>query len=217
MFVSNFEKEKEKINIDCGFLALKALSMGMPVRIDNHEFIMVDKIYLRQPIETTTDDEDCSTVESNLSQEDFVELANIKMTPVESNAISDALSLRSSEGYSVQVIINSLKKDFIEASKFDLIVKDKISSNTLMESNLESPSPAKIKPHSTVAFKGDGANILGSEIKRIDSVWHVDIQSSKDDPSFVWGTGISMNGDVTAPSCKLISKKEHDLNQNMSL
>jgi hypothetical protein len=216
MFVSNFEKEKEKPNSDCGIIAFKAISMGIPVRIDNHEFIMVDKIYLRQPIETTTENEDCSIVETSLSQEDFIDLANMKMTHVESKAIIDTLSSPRKHGYSVQFIISSLRRDFIEASKFDLVIKNKISSETLMESNLDYPAPAKIKSHSTVSFKGDGANVLGSEIKRIDSVWHIDTQENND-ISFIWGTGISISGDVTAPNCKLISKKEHDLDQNLSL
>lgn len=221
MFTSSFEGNNN--SIDNGLNAIKALSAGMPVIVGGNEFIMIDKIYLRQPILNTenSDAPECTLVSPNLEQIDFVMHVNANITNEESVVLNKQLENSNLSGtVSIPLIISSLKKDFESALQSEIFVEEFMWSKSHKEEVLDKPFPARINYKSGILYKALNANKLGAKITRVDSAWdlHIpDIEYPENEKPFIWGTGISLDGKIEAPYCRIIQQTVHENSSGLSI
>lgn len=221
MFTSSFESNKS--TVDNGLNAIRSLSAGMPVVVGGGEFIMIDKIYLRQPIasENNVEPIECDLISPQLNQTDFIMFVNTNISPDESTLLSNQLEQSNlADTISIPLIISSLQKDFVTALQSEIIVEEIIWSRSHKEELLDKPLQARINPQSGPLYRALNASKLGAKITRIDSAWdlHIpDIEYPENEQPFVWGTGISLDGKVEQPYCRIIQQATHENNLELSI
>ena len=184
---------------DASLKAISLLMNGFPIRINNKEIILLDKIYERKEVNGSPDVvpslidlSDIPNIVFNISNEEHNYIIESHRYNVENN--KDSLFVTS--------IVSSLIDDFNQTLGKSLEINEYYDIFSLEKTVLDNPLIVKINQNSRPMFSSNTLKVPGKRIDRIDSIWELSIPGQKN--KFIWGYGINLSREVLPAKCRIV-------------